>query len=87
MCLVVEEKQVEIENDVFINAMTFNGTTPEPLIIVHEGDYAEVTLENPAFNAHFLISTFMQQPKPWEADPFQRSNQASLYTTMHRVEC
>lgn len=50
--LVVEEKQVEIEDDVFITTMTFNGTIPGPLIIAHEGDYVEVTLENPTFKTH-----------------------------------
>ena len=30
--------------------MTFNGSIPGPLIVVHQGDYVEVTLVNPATN-------------------------------------
>jgi nitrite reductase (NO-forming) len=31
-------------------AMTFNGSIPGPLIVVHEGDYVELTLVNPETN-------------------------------------
>ena len=31
--------------------MTFNGSMPGPLMVVHEGDYVEVTLVNPATNS------------------------------------
>ncbi|UXM94866.1 copper-containing nitrite reductase [Bartonella sp. HY329] len=31
-------------------AMTFNGSVPGPLLVVHEGDYVELTLINPATN-------------------------------------
>ena len=30
--------------------MTFGGTVPGPLIVVHQGDYVELTLVNPATN-------------------------------------
>jgi nitrite reductase (NO-forming) len=30
--------------------MTFNGSIPAPMMVVHEGDYVEVTLVNPATN-------------------------------------
>ena len=30
-----------------VNAMTFEGSVPGPLIVVHEGDYVELTLVNP----------------------------------------
>ncbi len=30
--------------------MTFNGSMPGPLMVVHEGDYVEVTLVNPETN-------------------------------------
>lgn len=33
-----------------LQAMTFNGTIPGPAIVVHEGDYVEVTLVNLATN-------------------------------------
>ncbi len=44
----IEEKEIEIAPGVFIWAFTFNGTVPGPLVVVHEGDYVELTLVNPA---------------------------------------
>ena len=48
--LVVEEKEMDIGNGVTMQAMTFNGSIPGPMIVVHQGDYVELTLENPAHN-------------------------------------
>ncbi len=49
--LVVEEKKWVLDGDgTEIVALTFNGSIPAPLIVVHEGDYVEVTLINPATN-------------------------------------
>ena len=47
--LTVEEKKVVIDedNDTTLQAMTFNGTLPGPTMVVHEGDYVELTLINP----------------------------------------
>lgn len=46
--LVIEEKAMVIDDDgTEVQAMTFNGTVPGPLIVVHQGDYVELTLENP----------------------------------------
>src|SRR5215510_11157942 len=46
--LVTEEKAVVIdEASTKLQAMTFNGSIPGPLMVVHEGDYVEVTLINP----------------------------------------
>ena len=45
--LVVEEKEIEVAPGAFIWAYTFNGTVPGPIIVVHEGDYVEMTLVNP----------------------------------------
>lgn len=46
-----EEKKIVIDDDgTEIWAMTFNGTVPGPLLVVHEGDYVEVTLNNPTTN-------------------------------------
>ncbi len=50
MEMVIEEKEIEIEPGVFVQAMTFNGTNPGPMIVVHEGDYVELTLKNPKTN-------------------------------------
>src|SRR5215468_4401229 len=50
--LVVQEKKVVIdEKGTTFQAMTFNGSMPGPLMVVHEGDYVEVTLVNPATNS------------------------------------
>lgn len=48
--LVVEEKEIEIADGVFVQAMTFNGSVPGPLIVVHQNDYVELTLVNPGSN-------------------------------------
>lgn len=48
--LVVQEKEVEVEPGVFVQALTFNGTCPGPMIVVHQGDYLELTLKNPKTN-------------------------------------
>lgn len=51
--MVIEEKKVVIdeENGTTMQAMTFNGSLPGPTMVVHEGDYVELTLVNPATNA------------------------------------
>lgn len=47
----VVEKEIEIDDDgTRVHAMTFNGTVPGPLMVVHEGDYVELTLRNPSSN-------------------------------------
>jgi nitrite reductase (NO-forming) len=45
--LTVVEKEIEIAPNVFVQAMTFNGSNPGPMIVVHEGDQVELTLKNP----------------------------------------
>jgi len=50
--LTIEEKKVVIdEQGTTFQAMTFNGSMPGPLMVVHEGDYVELTLINPATNS------------------------------------
>lgn len=44
------EKEVDIGNGAHLQAMTFNGSIPGPLMVVHEGDYVELTLYNPPEN-------------------------------------
>lgn len=53
MEMVIVEKEIEVEPGVFVQAMTFNGSNPGPMIVVHEGDYVELTLKNPKTN--FLV--------------------------------
>ncbi len=45
--LEIEEKQVDVAPGAPVWAMTFNGSVPGPIIVVHEGDYVELTLVNP----------------------------------------
>ena len=40
------EQEMQIAEDAFVQAMTFEGTMPGPLLVVHEGDYVELTLYN-----------------------------------------
>ena len=49
--LTIQEKALVIDDlGTTIQAMTFNGTVPGPLMVVHEGDYVELTLRNPDTN-------------------------------------
>jgi nitrite reductase (NO-forming) len=49
--LVIEEKKMVIDAEgTEVWALTFNGSVPGPMIVVHEGDYVELTLENLATN-------------------------------------
>lgn len=50
--MVIEEKQVVIDDQgTTFQAMTFDGSMPGPMMVVHEGDYVELTLVNPDTNA------------------------------------
>lgn len=50
--MVIEEKELAVDNEgAYLHAMTFNGSVPGPLMVVHEGDYVELTLVNPASNS------------------------------------
>lgn len=56
------EKQIEVAPGANVWALTFNGSVPGPLIVVHEGDYVELTLSNPeestlAHNIDFHAAT------------------------------
>jgi nitrite reductase (NO-forming) len=49
--LTAEEQPIVIDElGTTIPGMTYNGSIPGPLMVVHEGDYVEVTLVNPATN-------------------------------------
>ncbi|WP_072388756.1 copper-containing nitrite reductase [Hyphomicrobium sp. CS1BSMeth3] len=49
--MTIEEKPVVIDDEgTVLQAMTFNGSIPGPMMVVHEGDYVELTLVNPATN-------------------------------------
>ena len=50
--LPIEEKPVVIDDEgTVLQGMTFNGSIPGPMMVVHEGDYVEVTLINSAANS------------------------------------
>lgn len=49
--LTIQEKKLVIDDEgTEINAMTFDGSVPGPLMVVHQGDYVELTLINPDTN-------------------------------------
>lgn len=49
--LTIEEKQLVIDDlGTTVHAMTFNGSVPGPLMVVHQDDYVELTLVNPDTN-------------------------------------
>lgn len=48
--MVIEEKVIDVGGGAKIHAMTFHGTVPGPIIVVHQNDYVELTLVNPKSN-------------------------------------
>jgi len=46
--MVIEEKKLEVGPGASIWALTFEGSVPGPLIVVHQDDYVELTLVNPS---------------------------------------
>ncbi|MBT3777890.1 MAG: nitrite reductase, copper-containing [Pelagibacteraceae bacterium] len=49
--MIIEEKIIEIDDDgTQFRVFAFNDSVPGPLIVVHEGDYVELTLINPEKN-------------------------------------
>ncbi|EIM72710.1 nitrite reductase [Nitratireductor aquibiodomus RA22] len=48
----IEEKPVVIDDEgTVLQGMTFDGSIPGPMMVVHQGDYVELTLVNPGSNA------------------------------------
>jgi nitrite reductase (NO-forming) len=49
--LTVHEKKIVVDDDgTTMNAMTYDGSIPGPLMVVHQDDYIELTLVNPDTN-------------------------------------
>jgi nitrite reductase (NO-forming) len=46
----IEEKEIQVADDAWLQAMTFNGSVPGPMMVVHQDDYVELTLRNPSTN-------------------------------------
>jgi len=52
MTMVIDERKMILDDDdTEVWALTYNGSVPGPMIVVHENDYVELTLINPAKNA------------------------------------
>lgn len=50
--MTIIEKELEIDDEgTMLQAMTFDGSVPGPLMVVHEGDFVELTLINPESNS------------------------------------
>lgn len=50
--MTIEEKPMVIDDEgTTLQAMTFNGSVPGPLMVVHQDDYVELTLVNPESNS------------------------------------
>jgi nitrite reductase (NO-forming) len=47
---VIEKEIVVDDKGTKMQAMTFNGSMPGPMMVVHQGDYVELTLVNPETN-------------------------------------
>jgi nitrite reductase (NO-forming) len=47
---IIEKEIVIDEEGTTMHAMTFDGSVPGPMMVVHEGDYVELTLTNPESN-------------------------------------
>lgn len=49
--ITIEEKKIVVDDaGTEVHAMTFDGSVPAPMIVVHQDDYVEVTLVNPETN-------------------------------------
>ncbi|WP_264211867.1 copper-containing nitrite reductase [Leisingera thetidis] len=46
----IAEKEIEVDQGAYLQGMTFDGSIPGPMMVVHEGDYVELTLINPPEN-------------------------------------
>jgi nitrite reductase (NO-forming) len=50
--MTVQEKEITLDDQgAKLQAMTFEGSIPGPMMVVHEGDYVELTLINPETNS------------------------------------
>jgi len=50
--MTIEEKEMVVDDQgTTMHAMTFNGSMPGPTLVVHQDDYVELTLINPATNS------------------------------------
>ena len=46
----IVEKEIQVDEDAWLQAFTYIGSVPGPMMVVHEGDYVELTMFNPPEN-------------------------------------
>jgi nitrite reductase (NO-forming) len=71
MEIVIQERLIEIGNDVFFEAWTYNGTVPAPIIRATEGDVIRINLRNNTGHAHSIHFHGSHRPEMdgWEPVP------------------
>jgi FtsP/CotA-like multicopper oxidase with cupredoxin domain len=69
--VVVEERLIEVGHEVFIEAWTYNGTVPAPIIRAKEGDRLRITFRNGTGHPHSLHFHGAHRPEMdgWEPVP------------------
>lgn len=69
--IVVEERLLEVGNDVFFEAWTYNGTVPAPIIRATEGDVLRINFRNNTGHAHSIHFHGSHRPEMdgWEPVP------------------
>ena len=67
----VEERLIEVAHEVFVEAWTYNGTVPGPIIRATEGDFLRIHLENRTGHAHSIHFHGAHRPEMdgWEPIP------------------
>jgi FtsP/CotA-like multicopper oxidase with cupredoxin domain len=67
----VEERLIEVGHEVFVEAWTYNGSVPAPIIRATEGDTLRIHFENRTGHAHSLHSHGSHRPEQdgWEPIP------------------
>ncbi|EPX75600.1 copper-containing nitrite reductase [Salipiger mucosus] len=48
--MTIVEKEIQVDDGAYLQGMTFNGSIPGPMMVVHQDDYVELTLINPPQN-------------------------------------
>ena len=69
--MTVEERLIEVGNEVFVEAWTYNGTVPAPIIRATEGDILRIRFHNSTGHAHSLHFHGAHRPEMdgWEPIP------------------
>lgn len=69
--MTVEERLIEVGNEVFVEAWAYNGTVPAPIIRAKEGDVLRIRFNNSTGHAHSLHFHGAHSPEMdgWEPIP------------------